>query len=86
MTESELKKAYDQLMATGELTRAWFEASIPGSKSKPCNFTAIGGIFELMGWADYDRPGMYCKKQTGNLPESGLHSIRILQGSGLPRL
>ncbi len=44
VTESELEKAYDQLVATGELTRAWFDASIPESKNKPCNFTAIGGI------------------------------------------
>ena len=69
VTESELEKAYDQLMATGKLTRAWFMASIPGSKNKPCNFTAIGGIFELMDLAYYDRPGMYRKKQTGESSE-----------------
>ena len=28
VTESELKKAYDQLMATGKLTRIWFKVSI----------------------------------------------------------
>lgn len=56
ITESEWVSAFDQLKSEGEFTRDWFEASMPAcAKDGACNFTTIGGIFQLLGYADYER-------------------------------
>ena len=54
VTASELESAYEQLLAARRLTRTWFndylyECAAEGS----CNFTTIGGLFELLGDAEY---------------------------------
>ncbi len=62
ITEPEFEKAYNQLTKSGEFTRAWFNQNLPGcAKEGGCNFTTIGGIFELLGVAHYSRRGVYKK-------------------------
>jgi hypothetical protein len=56
ITVSEWAQAFDQLMAAGDFSRSWFERFMPAcAKEGGCNFTTIGGIFELLGYAAYDR-------------------------------
>jgi hypothetical protein len=46
----------EQLTNAGDFSRSWFEQSMPAcAKEGGCNFTTIGGIFELLGYAVYDR-------------------------------
>lgn len=60
LTASEWVKAFDHLMATGEFTRSWFDRSMPScAKEGGCNFTTIGGVFELLGYAAYHDRGAY---------------------------
>ena len=57
---SEFEAAYRQLVETGELTRRWFDEQLVGcAQEGSCNFTTIGGIFELLGEARYDKRGVY---------------------------
>ena len=63
ITESEWVQAYGHLTATGQLTRKWFEREMPEcNREGGCNFTTIGGIFELLGIATYAQRGTYMKK------------------------
>ena len=60
ITESEFEHAYQQLKETGKFTRKWFETELPHcNKEGSCNFTTIGGIFELLGEASYSGQGSY---------------------------
>ena len=60
VTISEFKRAHEQIMATGQLTRAWFNSNLAScAKEGGCNFTTIGGIFELLGLASYSSRGTY---------------------------
>jgi hypothetical protein len=60
VTVSEWESAHEHLMSTGELTKHWFDASLPRcAREGGCNFTTIGGIFSLLGIASYDGPGRY---------------------------
>jgi hypothetical protein len=60
VTLSEWAAAFDQLMAEGEITRQWFERSLPRcAREGDCNFTTIGGIFCLLGIARYAERGAY---------------------------
>jgi hypothetical protein len=60
ITESDFNSALSQLSATGKLTRKWFNENLPDcAKDGGCNFTTIGGIFELLGLARYTRPATY---------------------------
>lgn len=62
ITESEFEKAFTQIQNSGELTRAWFNKNLPSCASEGgCNFTTIGGIFELLGEAVYLSRGIYQK-------------------------
>lgn len=62
ITESEFERAYHQLNQTGEFSRKWFGAKLPDcNKEGSCNFTTIGGIFELLGIASYSDAGIYKK-------------------------
>lgn len=66
VTISEIRAAYSQLVRTGKLTRSWLCEYFPGCvKEGGCNFTTIGGLFELIGEAQYDGPGTYRRK---NIP------------------
>lgn len=57
---SDFEKAYKSLKSGGQFTRNWFEINMPDcAKDGGCNFTTIGGIFELIGVAYYDSPGIY---------------------------
>jgi len=54
ITISEFEMAYQQLDATGFFTRKWFQANMTAcDKEGSCNFTTIGGIFKLLGYARY---------------------------------
>lgn len=60
VTVSELHRAYENLVTTGEFNRAWFSSCMPACmKEGTCNFTTIGGLFELTGIAEYCGPGVY---------------------------
>jgi hypothetical protein len=60
ITESEFEKAFSQLEASGKFTRAWFNEHLPAcAKEGPCNYTTIGGMFQLLGEARYASRGVY---------------------------
>lgn len=62
ITESEWVKAYDRLTETGQITRKWFCAALGKCNADgSCNFTTIGGVFELLGVARYAQRGVYVK-------------------------
>ena len=64
VTESELERAYEQLQRSEQLTHAWFKKNFPKCmKEGPCNFTTIGGIFELLGEARYSTRGVYTRRR-----------------------
>jgi hypothetical protein len=65
ITTSEWKKAFERLTGAGDFSRSWFNNSMPDcAKEGGCNFTTIGGIFELLGHADYDPSGVYRGKRS----------------------
>ncbi len=52
---SEWVQAFEHLTNAGNFSRSWFERSMPAcAKEGSCNFTTIGGIFEVLGHATYD--------------------------------
>ncbi len=60
ITESEWVEAFNQLTKTGEFTREWFCKTMVQCHSEgSCNFTTIGGIFELLAVARYTSRGLY---------------------------
>ncbi len=62
INEFEWTKAFDQLAETGEFSSSWFQRGLAGcAKEGSCNFTTIGGIFELLGDAKYVERGIYRK-------------------------
>ncbi len=62
ITASEWREAFDKLLGTGEFSRQWFKQALPAcAKEGGCNFTTIGGIFELLGYAEY-KPGTYMRR------------------------
>jgi len=63
VTLSEFDMAYRQLQQTGSLERAWFNKHMmPCAKAGSCNFTTIGGVFDILGVAKYDSRGRYISK------------------------
>ncbi|MDF2372516.1 MAG: hypothetical protein P1V21_17160 [Rhizobiaceae bacterium] len=63
ITITEFKLAYDVLLSTGKFTRAWFEIHMPECNNEGgCNFTSIGGVFELVGVAEYVARGGYQRR------------------------
>jgi hypothetical protein len=55
-------KAFGQIEGTGEFTRRWFKSEMRACDNVGgCNFTTIGGIFQLLGIAEYQR-GKYIRK------------------------
>lgn len=62
VTFTEFFRAYTVLQETGEFTRQWFRDNLPEcNKEGGCNFTTIGGIFELLGLCEYADRGKYVK-------------------------
>ena len=62
IAESEWIKAFNQLNDNGEFARKWFRCAMADCNTEgSCNFTTIGGIFELIGAARYVRRGTYQK-------------------------
>ena len=49
--ECNIVAAYTQLLNAGEFTQTWFEQQ--PMRTTPCNFHAIGSVFETMGFAIY---------------------------------
>jgi hypothetical protein len=61
ITISEWALAYDRLRSSGDFSREWFNQFMPQcAKEGGCNFTTIGGVFELLGLAHYSR-GIYAR-------------------------
>ncbi len=59
ITESEFEEAYRHLRKDGAISRKWFDRKLQAcAKEGGCNFTTLGGIFELLGITIYTR-GMY---------------------------
>src|SRR6516162_2115079 len=49
ITVSDWIQAFQHLADSGDFSRSWFERSMPMcSKEGNCNFTTIGGVFELL--------------------------------------
>ena len=70
VTVSELKQAYEKVVNSGEFSSRWFKENMTEcSKEGSCNFTTIGGIFELLGIAVYDC-GTYVRTPHGRLPST----------------
>jgi hypothetical protein len=60
---SELERAFQELIRTGEFTRQWMKEHLSTRlKDGGRNFTSIGGLFVLQGEARYTGPGMYRKR------------------------
>lgn len=67
ITESEFEKAFSELLSSGAFTRHWFNQHLSNcAKEGACNFTTIGGIFDLLGEAVYLGRGAY-ERQSGAL-------------------
>jgi hypothetical protein len=63
ITQSEFEQAYNELQSSGKFTRTWFNDNLLKCVDEgPCSFTTIGGIFQLLGKADYSSLGVYVKK------------------------
>lgn len=61
VTISEFECAYAEIQSSGQFTRSWFNANLSRcAKEGGCNFTTIGGIFELLGLARHVR-GAYVR-------------------------
>lgn len=63
ITISEFEGAYAEITASGELTRTWFNSVLGRcAQEGSCNFTTIGGVFELLGLARYSGRGSYTSR------------------------
>jgi hypothetical protein len=71
ITMSEWVHAARQLTSAGEFTHSWFKEFMPRcSKEGSCNFTTIGGVFEVLKYANYERRGSY-RRRPGYEGETG---------------
>jgi|SRR5271163_3187812 len=60
VTYAELEHAYTRLLQTGMLETKWFKQHLSACYAEgSCNFTTVGGLFELLGEAKCERPGTY---------------------------
>jgi hypothetical protein len=63
ITVSDWIQAFQRLVDSGDFSRSWFKGSMPTcSKEGNCNFTTIGGVFELLGYAAYTHGTYRAKK------------------------
>ncbi len=54
VTYEEIEEALKEINQNGALTRSWYKERFPKiAKSKPCNFTSIGGILVKFQLAEY---------------------------------
>ncbi len=66
VTLNEFQQAFEQLLDTGFFSRQWFNSNMVACRNEgSCNFTSIGGIFQLIGFARYDSAGKYCLSTNG---------------------
>ena len=62
ITFSEFEKAYKNLIASGEFTHEWFNKNLSKcSQEGSCNYTTIGGLFELLKISKYSGLGIYIR-------------------------
>jgi hypothetical protein len=60
VNQDEFEAAYLQLKEVGSFTRDWFNSNLVKARIEgSCNFTTIGGIFELLEIAYYAERGCY---------------------------
>ena len=60
VTETELRIAFSELQNTGRLSRKWFNENLKECRREgACNFTTIGGLFVLLGYAAQSGAGVY---------------------------
>jgi hypothetical protein len=60
ITVSDFKRAYAELATSGLFTRSWFNSNLKSAAAEGgCNYTTIGGIFCLLGVAQYSARGEY---------------------------
>lgn len=60
VTINEFEHAHVQLIDTGSFTRSWFKENLKDcAKEGSCNFTTIGGVFVLLGLAEYSSKATY---------------------------
>ncbi|GLR77184.1 hypothetical protein [Aliivibrio sifiae] len=60
VTINEFEKAHQRLVNTGFFTRTWFNENLKAcAKEGGCNFTTIGGVFEILGIAEYSQKATY---------------------------
>lgn len=60
ITISEFERAHAEMISSSKFTRAWFNVALSRcAREGACNFTTIGGIFELLGLARYVSRGLY---------------------------
>lgn len=58
INEEEWRRAYGELVETGRFTADWAKQHIPDCiREGYCNFTTIGGVFCLLGFARYEGRG-----------------------------
>ncbi|MCI6952658.1 MAG: hypothetical protein MR839_01975 [Spirochaetia bacterium] len=58
-----LYAAYQRLTETGTFSRAWYRETFPAeARSRPCNFSTIGGVLVVLGFAEYMKNGVYRRK------------------------
>lgn len=58
-----LYAAYRRLTETGTFSRAWYKETFPAeAEDYPCNFTTIGGVLVVLGFAEYIENGVYRRK------------------------
>jgi len=63
VNKPEWVQAAKHLAVAGNFTRSWFNEAMRECKDEgDCNFTTIGGVFELLGYAVYERPAVYRKR------------------------
>ncbi len=56
ITTSEFRQAFQEIQETGKISRQWFNHRMQACAFEgSCNFTTIGGIFELLGIAVHER-------------------------------
>jgi hypothetical protein len=60
ITISEFSNAHNELVSSKEFSRQWFNKNMQlCAKEGACNFTTIGGLFEILGYAEYLERGLY---------------------------
>lgn len=76
ITVTEFRRSYDQLLKSTRLTRRWFNTNLEAcAKEGSCNFTTIGGVFQLLGVARYARPGTYVLNRA--ISADGSHQLDL---------